>query len=81
MSGRQGAEMAGAAGEQATSMDVEVEAEEASVAAVPAAAGPSRSSLSGSSSGELLGEKKKVRFEGVQPAYVPPVRREGYQQR
>ena len=75
---------AGAAGDQTTSMDVEVEVEGAAVptaAAAPVAAGPSRSSLAGSSSGELQAEKKKVRFEGVQPAYVPPVRREGYQQR
>jgi hypothetical protein len=84
MGRQQGVERAaagGAAEEQPTSMDVEVAVEEASVAAAPAAAGPGRSSLAGSSSGELLGEKKKVRFEGVQPAYVPPVRREGYQQR
>lgn len=78
MSRQQGAELVGPAGEQPTSMEVE----EASAPAAPAAAGPSRSSLAGTSSGELLqGEKKKVRFEGVQPAYVPPVRREGYQRR
>lgn len=81
-----GAAAGDAAGQQPTSMEVEVEVEEAGAAVAAVPAGPSRSSLAGSSGsggggGEVLLERKTVRFEGVPPAYVPPVHREGYQQR